>query len=38
MAIIDEDITEKAMELRESVGGYIEQVFKNYGGEEAKER
>lgn len=34
--IIDEDITEKAMELRASVAGYTEQVFKMYGGEEAK--
>ena len=34
--IIDEDITEKAMELRSSVAGYTEQVFKMYGGEEAK--
>lgn len=34
--IIDEDITEKAMELRVSVAGYTEQVFKMYGGEEAK--
>ena len=34
--IIDEDITEKAMELRENVAGYTEQVFKMYGGEKAK--
>lgn len=31
--IIDEDITEKARELRESVAGYKESVFKMYGGE-----
>ena len=34
--IIDEDITEKAMELRATVGGYTEQVFKMYGGELVK--
>lgn len=34
--IIDEDITKKAMEIRSSVAGYTEQVFKMYGGEEAK--
>ena len=31
--IIDEDICEKAIALRESVSGYTEQVFKMYGGE-----
>ena len=31
--IIDEDITEKAKELRESVAGYTESVFKMYGGQ-----
>lgn len=31
--IIDEDITEKAKELRNSVAGYTESVFKMYGGE-----
>ena len=30
--IIDEDICEKAIALRESVSGYTEQVFKMYGG------
>lgn len=32
--IIDEDITEKAKELRESVAGYTESVFKMYGGQQ----
>lgn len=31
--IIDEDVTDKAKELRESVAGYTESVFKMYGGQ-----
>lgn len=31
--IIDEDVTEKAKELRESVAGYTESMFKMYGGQ-----
>lgn len=31
---IDEDITDKAKELRESIAGYTESVFKMYGGEQ----
>ena len=31
--IIDEDISEKALELRQSVAGYTEQAFKMYGGQ-----
>ena len=31
--IVDEDITDKAKELRESVAGYTESVFKMYGGQ-----
>ena len=31
--IIDEDITDKAKELRENVAGYTESVFKMYGGQ-----
>lgn len=31
--IIDEDICEKALELRQSVAGYTEQAFKMYGGQ-----
>lgn len=31
--IIDEDITDKAKEVRESIGGYTESVFKMYGGQ-----
>ena len=31
--IIDEDLTDKAKELRESVAGYTESVFKMYGGQ-----
>lgn len=30
---VDEDITDKAKELRESMAGYTESVFKMYGGE-----
>lgn len=30
---VDEDITDKAKELRESIAGYTESVFKMYGGE-----
>lgn len=31
--IIDEHVTEKALELRDSIGCYTEQAFKMYGGE-----
>ena len=31
--IIDEPITEKAVMLRDSIGGYTEQAFKMYGGQ-----
>lgn len=31
--IIDEPVTEIALELRESIGSYTEQAFKMYGGE-----
>lgn len=31
--IVDENICQKAISLRESVSGYTEQVFKMYGGE-----
>ena len=31
--IINEDISEKALELRQSVAGYTEQAFKMYGGQ-----
>lgn len=31
--IIEEDICEKALELRQSVAGYTEQAFKMYGGQ-----
>lgn len=31
--IIDEDICDKALELRQSVAGYTEQAFKMYGGQ-----
>ena len=31
--IIDEDVTDKTKELRESVAGYTESVFKMYGGQ-----
>ena len=31
--MVDEDITDKAKELRESIAGYTESVFKMYGGE-----
>ena len=31
--VVDEDISDKAKELRESVAGYTESVFKMYGGE-----
>lgn len=31
--VIEEDICEKAISLRDSVSGYTEQVFKMYGGE-----
>ena len=30
---VDKDITDKAKELRESIAGYTESVFKMYGGE-----
>ena len=33
MEVIEEDICEKAISLRESVSGYTEQAFKMYGGE-----
>ena len=31
--IVNEDISEKALELRQSVAGYTEQAFKMYGGQ-----
>lgn len=31
--LIDEDVCEKALVLRESVAGYTDQVFKMYGGQ-----
>lgn len=31
--IIDEPVTETALELRDSIGSYTEQAFKMYGGE-----
>ena len=31
--IVEEDICEKALELRQSVAGYTEQAFKMYGGQ-----
>lgn len=34
--IIDEPITEKALKLRADVSGYMEQVFKMYGGQAVK--
>ena len=34
--IIDEPVTETALELRDSIGCYTEQVFKMYGGELVK--
>lgn len=33
VAIIDEDICEKALELRGSVDSFTEQAFKTYGGQ-----
>ena len=34
--VIDEPVTEKALELRDSIGCYTEEAFKMYGGEQVE--
>ncbi len=35
VAVVEEDVSEKALSLRDSLDDYTEQVFKMYGGEQA---